>query len=105
MLILGIDDAGRGPLIGPMFLAGVLLKEKDEQALKHEGVADSKTLVQAQRVKLAGIIKDTSVSYKIVETSASDIDLALSKNSGFCLTSLISLFRIISLASWISLAP
>ena len=43
MLVIGIDDAGRGPLIGPMFLAGVLLKKKDEEYLKHEGVADSKT--------------------------------------------------------------
>ncbi len=79
MLVMGIDDAGRGPLIGPMFLAGVLLKEKDELELKHEGVADSKSLKHPERIKLSGMIKDSSVSYHIVETSASDIDLALSK--------------------------
>ena len=37
-LILGIDDAGRGPIIGPMVLAGVLCTEKQEQDLKLEGV-------------------------------------------------------------------
>ena len=31
---LGIDDAGRGPVIGPMILAGVLLDEKEEKYLK-----------------------------------------------------------------------
>ncbi len=78
-LILGIDDAGRGPLIGNMFLSGVLLKKKDEQALKAEGVADSKTLTQQERVKLAGIIKDTSVKYKIVSATPGEIDHAVEK--------------------------
>ena len=34
MLILGIDDAGRGPVIGPMVLAGCLLTEKSQRELK-----------------------------------------------------------------------
>ena len=79
MLILGIDDAGRGPLICPMFLAGVLLKKKDEEYLKHEGVADSKTLAHSTRVKLAGIIKDYVLKYKVVSSSPDHIDSSLSK--------------------------
>ncbi len=77
MLIIGIDDAGRGPLIGPMFLAGVLLKKKDDAHLRQEGVVDSKVLSQAQRVRLAGIIKDASINYHIVETSPEQIDHSL----------------------------
>lgn len=78
-LILGIDDAGRGPLIGNMFLAGVLIRKSQENELKAEGVADSKTLTHRERVKLSGIIKDTSVKYKIVSASPKEIDHAVEK--------------------------
>ncbi len=77
MLVLGIDDAGRGPLIGPMFLAGVLLKKKDEEYLKHEGVADSKILSHPKRVQLSGVIKDIALKYKIVKAEPLDIDHAI----------------------------
>ena len=40
MLKLGIDDAGRGPLIGPMILAGVLSDEKIEREFRKLGVKD-----------------------------------------------------------------
>lgn len=79
MLVLGIDDAGRGPLIGPMFLAGVLVEKKTEAYLKHEGVADSKTLAHSTRVKLAGIIKDHSIKNKVVEASPDFIDSSLAR--------------------------
>ena len=46
MLTLGIDDAGRGPVIGPMVLAGCLLDSKFEKELKQLGVKDSKQLTQ-----------------------------------------------------------
>ncbi|MEK6855793.1 MAG: ribonuclease HII [Nanoarchaeota archaeon] len=73
-LVLGIDDAGRGPLIGPMFLAGVLLKMEDEKNLKQEGVNDSKQVAHPKRVRLAGLIKDVCVSYKIVSSTPEQID-------------------------------
>ncbi len=78
MLIIGIDDAGRGPLIGPMFLAGVLLSKKDETYLKTEGVKDSKLLPHSQRIKLFNIIKDQCIKYKIVSSSPSEIDHSIS---------------------------
>ena len=86
MLILGIDDAGRGPLIGPMFLAGVLLKKKDEEYLKHEGVADSKILSHPTRIKLAGIIKDTAISFHLAQSTPEQIDHTL--HSGINLNTL-----------------
>lgn len=78
MLILGIDDAGRGPLIGPMFLAGVLLRKEQEKELKIEGVADSKTLTHKERMKLEGLIKDVSIKYKIVSAKPEEIDHSIS---------------------------
>lgn len=74
MLILGIDDAGRGPLIGPMILAGVLLTEEQEKFLKKEGVKDSKQLTHPNRVRLAEIIAKNSLNQKVVMSSPEEID-------------------------------
>ena len=51
-LILGIDDAGRGPVIGPMVLAGVLMDEHEEIELKELGAKDSKLLTPEKRRKI-----------------------------------------------------
>ena len=61
-LILGIDDAGRGPVIGPMILSGVLVTKAQDLKLKKLGVRDSKTLSQIQRVILAKEISKISKS-------------------------------------------
>ena len=52
VLIVGIDDAGRGPVIGPMVLAGVLIESKDESKLRSLSVKDSKMLTPAEREKM-----------------------------------------------------
>ena len=49
MLILGVDDAGRGPVIGPMVLAAVLIDDKHEAELKKLGVKDSKQILPKKR--------------------------------------------------------
>ena len=56
-LVLGIDDAGRGPLIGPMALAGVLINPETEKEFKTLGVRDSKLLGARKREDLASIIR------------------------------------------------
>ena len=86
MLVLGIDDAGRGPLIGPMMLAGVLMQEADEQALKEEGVADSKQVAHPMRVRLAEIIRNTAQAVHVVATNPVQIDASL--NTGINLNTL-----------------
>jgi len=86
MLILGIDDAGRGPLIGNMFLAGVLVKEEDQNYLKHEGVKDSKQVKHQERIRLSGFIKDLCLGYHVVSSSPEQIDHSL--NSGVNLNTL-----------------
>jgi len=58
MKLLGIDDAGRGPVLGPMALAGILIKENQEQEIKQLGAKDSKLLTPTQRKKIADTLKE-----------------------------------------------
>jgi ribonuclease HII len=50
--LLGIDDAGRGPVLGPMILAGVLAETEDETEIKNMGAKDSKLLTPARRKQI-----------------------------------------------------
>jgi len=81
MLVLGIDDAGRGPVIGPMILAGALLTSEQEKLLKRHNVRDSKIVLHPERIKLAKIIKQNSVSFKVIKTSPEAIDDSLAKGT------------------------
>jgi len=74
MLILGIDDAGRGPVIGPMILAGCLIDEEKEAKLKKLGIKDSKQLTQKRREFLEKIIKQESETFEIVIIPPEEID-------------------------------
>ena len=74
MLKLGIDDAGRGPVIGPMILAGCLIDEKTGAELKKLGVKDSKQLTQKRREFLVGLIRKKAETFETVIISASEID-------------------------------
>lgn len=76
-LILGIDDAGRGPLIGPMILAGVLINKEQEKIIKQSGATDSKLLYHNQRIELSKIIKENSISHKISKAFPEEIDKTL----------------------------
>jgi ribonuclease HII len=81
VLVMGIDDAGRGPIIGPMILAGVLIDEKCEISLKKLGVKDSKQLAHPKRIELSREIKKSCASYHITKTFPEQIDLALSQGT------------------------
>ena len=74
MLILGIDDAGRGPVIGPMVLAGCLIDEKVEKSLKKLGVKDSKQLTQKRREFLSEEIKKQAETFEIALAYPNEID-------------------------------
>lgn len=84
-LILGIDDSGRGPLIGPMILAGVLI-EQEEPFFTEKNVKDSKQLVHTKRVAIAPLIHEHARATYVVSTSAEEIDTAL--NAGTNLNTL-----------------
>lgn len=47
--LLGIDDAGRGPVLGPMILAGILIESEEEKQIKTMGARDSKLLTPLRR--------------------------------------------------------
>jgi ribonuclease HII len=74
MTLLGIDEAGRGPVIGPMVMAGVLIDDKDEIKLSALGVKDSKLLSPAQRTYLEKEIKNIVKDYLVIKVSANEID-------------------------------
>ena len=69
-LICGVDEAGRGPLAGPVFAAAVIL-DPDHPI---EGLRDSKKLSEAQRDALAVQIKERALSWSIAQCSEAEID-------------------------------
>jgi len=73
-MIAGIDEAGKGPVIGPMCIGGVKIEESRAHILKVLGVADSKKLTPKKREQLAAQIKKYADSFFILEVSPSQID-------------------------------
>ena len=74
MLIAGIDDAGRGPIIGPLVIAGVLIDEGDQDKLKDLGAKDSKLLSPQRREQLDPEIRRLAIKYHIETLSPAQID-------------------------------
>ena len=73
-ILSGIDEAGRGPVIGPLVLACVSLDAEGVETLRDLGVRDSKKMTALRRRKLEPEIKNISLEWSIAKISASDID-------------------------------
>ncbi|NPE26467.1 ribonuclease HII [Methanococcoides sp. SA1] len=71
--LLGIDDAGRGPVIGPMTLAGVIIDEQDYPKIKALNARDSKLLTPLQRRTIAEQLTP-NFTHHIVTSSPKQID-------------------------------
>lgn len=69
-VICGIDEAGRGPLAGPVFAAAVILPG----GLEDIGLNDSKKLTEKKRDILFDIIKEKAIAYGIGSASEKEID-------------------------------
>ena len=74
MITIGIDEAGRGPLIGPMTIAGIGLDEETAKNFKLLGVKDSKMLSIKRIYLLEREIIKTCNNFKIIKISAEQID-------------------------------
>ena len=77
VVVCGIDEAGRGPVIGPMVMAGVIIEEADIPMLKKLGVKDSKQLSPKSRESLYPDIIKAVIGHQIVIISPQEIDNAL----------------------------
>lgn len=69
-LICGVDEAGRGPLAGPVFAAAVILNPE----YRIRGLDDSKKLTAKRREKLADEIKISSLAWSVAWASVEEID-------------------------------
>lgn len=78
-LLLGIDDAGRGPVLGPMILAGVLIESKEEKTIQSWGAKDSKLLTPKRRREIKEKIKK-QFKYHIEITEPKEIDKSSNLN-------------------------
>lgn len=69
-IVCGIDEAGRGPLAGPVFAAAVILPDD----LDDLGINDSKKLSEKKRDALFDVIKEKAIAYCIASADEKEID-------------------------------
>ena len=69
-VVCGVDEAGRGPLCGPVVAAACILPD----GLYIEGLNDSKKLTEKKREKLFDVIKESAIAYCIAEASVEEIN-------------------------------
>ena len=72
--ILGIDEAGRGPVIGPMVICGLMVDENGEKKLREIKVRDSKELTPKKREELAPLIEKIATHVVILRVQPCKID-------------------------------
>jgi ribonuclease HII len=70
VVVCGVDEAGRGPLAGPVYAAAVILDRKR----RINGLADSKLLAPERRDVLAGRIKERAVAWAVAHATVEEID-------------------------------
>ena len=68
--VCGVDEAGAGPLMGPVYAAAVILPE----GCVIEGLDDSKKLSEKKREALFDIIRERAVAYSVASVDAREID-------------------------------
>ncbi len=70
LVVCGVDEAGRGPLAGPVYAAAVILNP----ARRINGLADSKILAPERREVLARRIKERAIAWAVARASVEEID-------------------------------
>lgn len=77
--VAGVDEAGRGCVIGPLVVAGVLMDEGDLGILRSLGVRDSKLLSPKRREYLKGEIESIALKYAYFEIPPHAIDMVVER--------------------------
>jgi len=80
VLICGVDEAGRGSLLGPLVIAGVSLKRSKIRKLSSMGIRDSKKLTPAARERLYKKIIEYADDYYIARINPKTIDRSVKKH-------------------------
>ena len=70
VVVCGVDEAGRGPLAGPVYAAAVILDRKR----RINGLADSKVLTPERRDVLAGRIRERATAWAVASATVEEID-------------------------------
>ena len=83
MRVCGVDDAGRGPVIGPLVIAGVMIEEERLDRLKTVGVKDSKQLLSSARTRLSKKIPGIVDDYHVLEIGAQELDRIVNRAPKF----------------------
>ena len=73
-VICGVDEAGRGPLAGPVYAAAVVLRPKEAEGLLREGLDDSKRLSEAARGRLEVEIQMRAAAWAVASASVEEIE-------------------------------
>jgi ribonuclease HII len=74
MKVAGVDEAGKGPVIGPMCIGGVLAEKDKLHSIKNLGVVDSKKLSPSRRTDLSWQIEKYASDIFVLEISPFQID-------------------------------
>lgn len=80
MIVCGVDDAGRGSVLGPLVIAGISIERSKIKYLSEIGVRDSKQLSPARRENLYKKIIDIVDGYYVAKISPQIIDKSVRKN-------------------------
>ncbi len=81
--VCGVDDAGRGPVIGPLVIAGIVIEEEKIDDLRRLGVKDSKMLLASVRTRLSKEIPGVIDDYHVVELPAYELDRIVNRAPKF----------------------
>lgn len=80
MLVCGVDEAGRGSMVGPLVIAGVSIKQSKLKTLSQLGVRDSKKLTPLSREKLYKKIINLADDYSTAKLSPKQVDAFVTKH-------------------------
>ena len=80
-LVAGVDEAGRGCVLGPLVLEVCVIDKNKEKMFKDSGVKDSKLLSPQKREELFELIKKEAEDYKIIAIPAEELNVLMDKYS------------------------